>query len=359
MAVAQLQKLPEPFRSFYARRAARELLALASPACQADTVEVQSNESNNGPTALLSSGRRMPLVGFGTWQIPAEDAEAAVRTALNAGVRHIDTASAYRNEQSIGLALNDALSGNRVRRENMWVTGKLWNSDHGPAVEQVRAACVRSLQALGLDYFDLYLVHWPISSGKASATPIETTWQAMQRLVAEGLVRSIGVANFSPSRLQALCGAVSTTIKPAVNQVEVHPGWRNTQLRQACDALGVHTTAYAPLGSSSGLLSDGAVGELAAANDLTPAQVLLRWGLANGCSVIPKSTSPLRIAENAVATWPSPEPAAMDWSTLEGITQTRQVDGAGLLVGKGAAGSGISNLAELWGEEDDLCTEAA
>lgn len=222
VAVAQLECLPQPFRSFYARRAARELLALASHSrsdSERITMSAAGGDTNSSAqtsrTALLNSGHRMPLLGFGTRQIPRLLTEAAVKTAIKAGIRHIDTASTYHNELEVGAALHSVLTTQGLGRDELWVTGKLWNSDHGPGVEQVRtkcrawrcsflwlnlrdvagqvrAACVRSLIDLGLDYFDLYLIHWPIASGESSGTPIAATWHAMEQLVKDGLVRSIG-----------------------------------------------------------------------------------------------------------------------------------------------------------------------
>ena len=224
VAVAQLERLPQPFRSFYARRAAREILALASDDrsdLERVAISTGSTDTSGGAhtskTVLLNSGHRMPLLGFGTRQIPRSLTETAVKTAIEAGIRHIDTASTYRNELEVGAALHNVLTINGLRRDELWVTGKLWNSDHGPDVEQVRTngarrcvfpcrilrdivcqvrtACVRSLVALGLDYFDLYLMHWPIASGQSSGTPIAATWRAMEQLVKDGLVKSIGAFN--------------------------------------------------------------------------------------------------------------------------------------------------------------------
>jgi len=238
----------------------------------------------------------MPLLGAGLYKIKPEEAFEVVTAALAAGVRHLDTASAYRNDAEIGAALDEALCSGRVSREELFVTGKLWNSDHG----RVREACQRSLSLLGLDCFDLYLVHWPLASGASSGVSLEETWLGMEALQREGLVKAIGVANWSRAHLEALfpdpevpAGGGPCRVLPCVNQIEAHPGFANAQLVQYCQGRGIHVTAHSCLGGGGeggpSLLADPAVGTAAEAAGVTPAQLVLRWGLSKGCSVLVRS----------------------------------------------------------------------
>jgi diketogulonate reductase-like aldo/keto reductase len=346
-ASAALSELPQPFRSFYARRAARELLQVAEAAEPSDRIggsDVPRASVAGGPRVILNSGESMPLLGIGTWEAPSSDVSRAVETALASGVRHIDCAASYRNEAAVGAALGAVLANGRVRREELFVTSKLWNSDH----TRVRDACIASLRALQLDRLDLYLVHWP----PRDASAMLETWRQMEALVAEGLVASIGVCNCSVRKLQAIVDAAPAVL-PAVNQVEAHPGWRNEELLAYCQSHGVHLTAFAPLGrgAASGLpslLESDSVVAVAEALGCTPAQALLRWGLRRGTSVIPKSVTVQRVAENAHPLQPSDPATEAEWlAKLDFMPQQRRLMGE-YLVGRGEARHSYSSVAELW-----------
>ncbi|WP_243725748.1 aldo/keto reductase [Actinomadura rubrisoli] len=228
----------------------------------------------------------MPQLGFGVFQVPDDEAESAVATALENGYRSIDTASAYQNEEGTGRALR----GSGVPREELFVTTKLWNTEQGH--DNALRAFDASLGRLGLDYLDLYLIHWPMP---ARGTYVET-WRALEKLKADGRVRSIGVSNFTVETLQRLLD--ETDVVPVINQVELHPYFQQPGLRTFHREHGIHTEAWAPLGQGHGLLEDPALARIAQAHDRTPAQVALRWNLQLGNVVIPKSVTPSRIAEN-------------------------------------------------------------
>lgn len=240
----------------------------------------------NVPALTLNNGVSMPQLGFGVWQVPDDEAEKAVATALEAGYRSIDTAALYRNEEGTGRAL--AASG--LPRDELFVTTKLWNDDQGydPALR----AFDRSLAKLGLDYVDLYLVHWPQPRRDA----YRETWRALERIAAEGRARAIGVSNFQPAHLRRLIAGAE--VVPAVNQVELHPQLAQSELRAVHAELGIATEAWSPLGQGKGLLDEPAVAKVAARHGRTAAQVVLRWHLQLGNVVIPKSVTPSRIREN-------------------------------------------------------------
>ncbi|WP_410506371.1 aldo/keto reductase [Mycolicibacterium mucogenicum] len=237
------------------------------------------------PTLTLNDGTSIPVVGLGVWQTPAEDTERAVSAALHAGYRHIDTAAAYGNEDGVGRAI--AASG--VPREDVFVVTKLWNSEQG--YEKTLAAFDASMARLGLDYLDLYLIHWP--------TPAQNlfidTFKAFAHLRDQGRIRSIGVSNFEPEHLKLLIDA--TGIVPAVNQIELHPRLPQAELRETHARYGIATEAWSPLGQGS-LLEDPIVTTIAERHGKTPAQVLIRWHIQLGNIVIPKSVNPDRIASN-------------------------------------------------------------
>lgn len=237
------------------------------------------------PRITLNDGNSIPQVGLGVWKTPAEDTERAVAAALRAGYRHIDTAAAYRNETETGRAV--AESG--VPREDVFLTTKLWNSDQG--YDSTLAAFDASLDRLGVDYLDLYLIHWPMP---ANNTFVET-FKAFAYLRDQQRVRSIGVCNFEPDHLTLLIDA--TGIVPTVNQIELHPLLPQRELRAVHANLGIATEAWSPLGRGS-LLSDPVVTGIAARHGKTPAQVLIRWHIHLGNIVIPKSVNPERIASN-------------------------------------------------------------
>lgn len=227
----------------------------------------------------------MPQVGLGVWQTPRDAAERAVTTALEAGYRHIDTAAAYRNEREVGAAVKNAA----IPREDVFVTTKLANSDQG--YDSTLAAFDKSMERLGLDYLDLYLIHWPMPSDNTYVD----TYKALAHLRDQGRVRSIGVSNFEPEHLRMVVDA--TGIVPAVNQIELHPLLQQEELREIHAQMGIATEAWSPLGQGS-LLSNATVSEVAAAHGKTPAQVLIRWHIQLGNIVIPKSVTPERIVSN-------------------------------------------------------------
>lgn len=238
------------------------------------------------PTVKLTNGVEMPQVGFGVFQVPDAETTAAVTTALEAGYRSIDTAAAYQNEAGVGQAL--AKSG--IAREDLFVTTKLWNADQG--YDQTLAAFERSRKLLGLDYLDLYLIHWPAPElGKYA-----DSWRALEKLYSDGVVRAIGVSNFEPAHLEHLASVSS--VVPAVNQVELHPYLVQSEVRAYGNEHGIATEAWSPLAKGGSLLSEALVQQLAESYGRTPAQIVLRWHLQLGTIVIPKSVTPSRIAEN-------------------------------------------------------------
>jgi 2,5-diketo-D-gluconate reductase A len=238
------------------------------------------------PSITLNNGVEMPQLGFGVWQVPDEEAQGTVTTALEAGYRSIDTAAAYGNEEGTGKAL--AASG--LPREEFFVTTKLWNKEHG--YDETLRAFDASLSKLGLDYVDLYLIHWPLPS----IDRYVDTWKAFEKLHADGRIRAIGVSNFQPAHLRRLFAEGS--VVPAVNQIELHPYLQQPELRALHAEHGIATEAWSPLGQGKGLLDDPVIGGLATVYDKSPAQIVLRWHLQLGNVVIPKSSTPSRIKEN-------------------------------------------------------------
>ncbi|WP_309141733.1 aldo/keto reductase [Streptomyces griseicoloratus] len=242
--------------------------------------------SSKVPPITLNNGVEMPQLGFGVWQVPDDEAETAVATALEAGYRSIDTAAIYGNEEGTGKAL--AASG--IPRADLFVTTKLWNSDQG--YDATLRAFDTSLAKLGLEYVDLYLIHWPLPSRGRYVD----TYKAFEKLHAEGRVRAIGVSNFLPEHLERLIG--ETSVVPAVNQIELHPHLQQHAAREYHAQQGIATEAWSPLGQGKGLLEVPAIVAIAQKHGRTPAQVVLRWHLQLGNIVIPKSVTPSRIAEN-------------------------------------------------------------
>lgn len=238
------------------------------------------------PPIILNNGVEMPQLGFGVWQVPDDEAERAVSTALEAGYRSIDTAAAYNNEEGTGKAI--ATSG--VARKDLFVTTKLWNSDHG--YDSTLRAFDTSLEKLGLEYLDLYLIHWPTP---ARGKYIDT-YKAFEKIYADGRAKAIGVSNFPPEQLESLIEA--TSVIPAVNQIELHPQLQQIAAREYHAEQGIATEAWSPLGSGRGLLEVPAIIAIAQKHGRTPAQVVLRWHLQLGNVVIPKSVTPSRIKEN-------------------------------------------------------------
>jgi diketogulonate reductase-like aldo/keto reductase len=242
----------------------------------------------NATTALsleLNDGHRIPQLGFGVFQVPPGDTAPAVADALRTGYRLIDTAAAYRNEAGVGEAIRD--SG--LARDEVFVTTKLWNNSHGR--DAARRAFERSLERLGFDYVDLYLIHWPVPS---QGSYVET-WEALTELRHDGRARSIGVSNFLVEHLERIIDATGTT--PALNQVELHPLLQQAELREFHAEHGILTEAWSPLAQGR-VLDDPAVVRIAQECERTPAQIVLRWHIQLGNVVIPKSVTPERIEQN-------------------------------------------------------------
>lgn len=237
------------------------------------------------PTITLNNGVRMPQLGFGVFQVPDDETTAAVTTALEVGYRSIDTAAVYGNEAGVGQAI--ARSG--LDRDELFVTTKVWNSDQG--YDETLRAFDASAARLGLEQLDLYLIHWPTPDRGRYLD----TWRALERLLADGRTRAIGVSNFEPEHLERLVEA--SGIVPAVNQVELHPAMTNAAVVAADAEHGIATEAWSPLAQGA-VLREASVVEIAERHGRTPAQVVLRWHLQQGRIVIPKSVTPARIAEN-------------------------------------------------------------
>ncbi|XP_061585057.1 aldo-keto reductase family 1 member A1-A [Cololabis saira] len=266
----------------------------------------------------LSSGQRMPIIGLGTWKSAPGQVKQAVLAALDCGYRHIDCAAAYGNEQEVGEALALRVGkGKTLRRDEVFVTSKLWNTKHDP--EDVEESCKTSLAHLGLSYLDLYLMHWPMAfqRGKElmprrddgsicySDTHYRHTWKAMESLVDKGLVKAIGLSNFNARQTDDIISMAKH--KPVVNQVECHPYLSQTDLLSHCQSMAVCVTAYSPLGSGDrpwasadepSLLEDPRLGAITQRYQRTPAQLILRWHIQRGVVCIPKSVTPSRIQQN-------------------------------------------------------------
>jgi diketogulonate reductase-like aldo/keto reductase len=226
----------------------------------------------------------MPQLGFGVWQVGDEEIVPAVQTALDAGYRSIDTAAVYGNEAGVG----EAIRRSGIARDELFVTTKLWNPDHGRAAEALDA----SLSRLGLDYVDLYLIHWPTPKQDRYVE----AWQTMIGLRDAGKARSVGVSNFTKANLQRLFD--ETGVVPVVNQIELHPQLAQEELRAFHAEHRIVTESWSPLGQGKGLLEEPLLKELAEKHGKTPAQVVIRWHLDLGLVVIPKSVTPSRIREN-------------------------------------------------------------
>jgi diketogulonate reductase-like aldo/keto reductase len=277
----------------------------------------------------------------------------AVIESIKAGYRHIDCAWIYGNQNEIGEAISEVIFQGLVKREDLWITSKLWNDFHN--AKSVEPHCVDSLNQLKLDYLDLYLMHWPVTGieNEVLKPSVEETWVEMEKLVQKGLVKSIGVSNFSAKKLEDI--KRYATIFPAVNQVELHPLLRQNGLLSACAKLGVHVTAYSPLGSSdsetifshngASLLSHETIVEVAKEVGKSTAQVCIRWALQRGTSVIPKSSKSERIVENFdVTSWNLSEEQFAKISTIE--PQTRLLSGTFFLNQNGP----YKTVSDLWDE---------
>merc|ERR1712227_81950 len=269
------------------------------------------------PAFKLNSGHTMPMVGLGMRKSKPGEVAAAVKAAIDIGYRHFDCAWMYGNEDEIGTAIKEKIKEGKITRSDIFITSKLWNTFHKP--EDVLPSCKTSLSLLGLDYMDLYLMHWPTAFKRGDnpfptdadgnilpdhTDPVET-WKAMESLVTAGLVKSIGVSNFNHQQIQAIFEKGS--IKPANVQVEIHPYLSNQKLVQYCLDKGVAVTAYSPLGSGDRpwatpdepkLLDDPKLSNIAKKYGKAPAQIVLRWHMQRGIIVIPKSVTPTRIKDN-------------------------------------------------------------
>jgi 2,5-diketo-D-gluconate reductase A len=244
-----------------------------------------SPSTQNVPTITLRDGAEIPQLGFGVFQVPPEDTAEVTTRALQFGYRHIDTASAYRNEAGVGQALRAA----GVERDEVFVTTKCFNDQQGH--EQAWRALRESLDRLELDYVDLYLIHWPVPSQGLYVD----TWKAFIEMQEEGLTRSIGVSNFQPAHLRDIIE--QTGVTPVVNQIELHPQFQQQGLRREHEELGIVTEAWSPLAQGA-VLDDPVIVEIAQTHDRTPAQVVIRWHLQLGNVVFPKSVTQERIEQN-------------------------------------------------------------
>lgn len=241
---------------------------------------------SNVPSITLNNGTVMPQLGFGVWQIPDDEAASAVRTALDEGYRSIDTAAIYKNEKGTG----EAIAASGLPRDELFVTTKLWNAEQG--YDSTLRAFDASLDRLGLEYVDLYLIHWPVPEQDKYVD----TFKAFEKIHSEGRAKAIGVSNFKPAHLRRLLE--ETGIVPAVNQIELHPHLQQAESRAFHADHGIATEAWSPLGQGKELLGEPKLAEIAEKHGRTPAQVVLRWHLQIGNVVIPKSATPSRIREN-------------------------------------------------------------
>lgn len=272
------------------------------------------------PALTLANGVAMPQLGLGVWQSPAGDATAnAVRWSLEAGYRHIDTAAIYKNEESVGDGIKAAMAALDIKREDIFLTTKLWNDAQG--YESTLAAFEESLKKLQTDYVDLYLIHWPRGDANLAKDGKKyiDTWRAFEKLYAEKKVRAIGVSNFEPKHLEdifAMC-----TVKPMVNQIELHPLNQQHELREFCSKHNIAITCWSPLGQGK-LIDDATIGAIAAAHKRTTAQVMLRWEIQLGLITIPKSINEDRIKQNCAVFDFTLSEAHM--ATLNGMNQNER-----------------------------------
>lgn len=280
------------------------------------------------PTLELKTGAKLPAVGLGLWKIAKDDTARVVKEAIEVGYRHFDAACDYGNEAEAGQGFRDAIEAGLCKREDLWITSKLWNTYH--AAEHVRPACEKSLSDLGLDYLDLYLVHFPIAQKyvpfdlryppewitdpgadnpkvELADVPVSETWGAMEGLVDAGLVKNIGVCNFGTAGLRDIQSYAK--IQPSVLQVELHPYLTQEKLIRFCKETGIVVTGFSPLGAQSyfslnmaeaqeAVLNNETVVNIAQAHDRTPAQVVQRWAVQRGTAIVPKTTNLERLKEN-------------------------------------------------------------
>lgn len=234
----------------------------------------------------LNNGLKMPQLGFGVWQVPDEEAAVAVSTAFKVGYTSIDTAMVYRNEQGVGKAIKES----SIPREDLFITTKVWNSDQG--YENTLRAFDESLERLGLEYVDLYLIHWPTPQFDEYVD----TYKALEKLYKDGRVKAIGVCNFEVEHLERILKECE--VKPVLNQVECHPYLAQNELKEFCAKHDIYVEAWSPLDQGGEVLQDAVIQQIAEDKGKSPAQVVLRWHLQNNTIVIPKSVTPSRIEEN-------------------------------------------------------------
>jgi alcohol dehydrogenase (NADP+) len=276
------------------------------------------------------NGDQMPAIGLGTWKAAPGDVYKAVREAIKIGYRHFDCAHIYGNEDEIGTAFADAFKAGEIKREELWVTSKLWNNSHRK--DQVEPALKVTLKNLQLDYLDLYLIHWPVAlqegigfpASPADFIPIDqlpltVTWSGMETVAKKGLTKHIGVSNFNIKNLKVI--SEGATIIPEANQLELHPYLQQNELLDYCKKNEIVVTGYSPLGSSDRparlikesdptILENEVIKKIAAEKNCSPAQILLSWAVTRGTSAIPKSVNPKRLKENL-------ESAAIELSTAD------------------------------------------
>jgi len=269
------------------------------------------------PTVKLNNGLEMPIFGLGTWKSKAGEVEQAVKDAIDIGYRHIDCAYVYGNEKEVGAALASKFADGTVKREEMWITSKLWNTFHRP--DLVEKNLKLTLKDLGLKYLDLYLIHWPAAykeeletfpkdeAGNILFSDVDylDTWKAMEKLVNKGLIKAIGLSNFNKAQITRIIE--NATVQPSVLQIECHPYLNQSRLIEFAKSKGIAITAYSPLGSPDRpwakpgdpqLMDDPKLLELAKKYNKSPAQVLLRYQLDRGIITIPKSVTKSRIQQN-------------------------------------------------------------
>ncbi|UPK74260.1 aldo/keto reductase [Nocardioidaceae bacterium SCSIO 66511] len=261
----------------------------------------------------MNDGRTMPAIGFGTWPLKGAAGTTAVRTAIESGYRLIDTAAKYENEDAVGRAI--AESG--VPRADLFVTTKLRGDEQG--YDSAIRACESSLERLGLDYVDLYLIHWPLPRVNAYVA----SWRALLALQERGLVRSVGVSNFTAAHLDRI--VAETGVTPAVNQIELHPFFPQAEQRAYDTEHGIVTQSWSPLGRGSDLLESRVITEIAEAHGATAGQVVLAWHLAIGAAPIPKSADPERMRANLAAAELTLTPA--DLEAIAGLDDGRRLGG--------------------------------